>query len=796
MLTRSAGRSRIMGSLRVLSSALPLACVGIGLLVAHGASYAQKGLGDPGSLPGATPGAPPSPPSPQHPPAQPLPVPQQATPTSDGAGNTAARPAAVSVFAGDYRDEDVRLVLAGGPEVYEGTVEINGIKAPVRAVHRDGVLRGRVTLIDDDGDRQTIEFTARLEGDTLIVVSDGETVRLKRQGAPMGAAHAQPQADYLKHPRGFFFERPPGWQTHEDGGTVAMVPGGVEARVAIVVACEDAADDVAPRDPKLIEEVEKAVQGQIPFLRRRGEPVPVQNALGVGIELHLTGRNEEGTEFSGHLCYAMGGGRIYIVSTIGHAKEVRDLEAQTRRIYESLTRDPPRSTGPAMADSAPRGRSLHPNGWHYTPPPGWKAQVVDQVVTISPGVDEPKAMMLLASVNSVPYAAAQEPKCVDELIAGIQGQMPFVRRVDQPRVMNIPMGEGVIVVLEGRADNGLMGAARLYCVIKSSRMYLVTLLGLKDEVDAAAPLAMGVFQSIEAPEVGNQPNMPAAAPSRGHSGERPQEHGPQDRGASRTFTFPLGLKMDYPAAWTSALNAGSFVLTPPGGEGVETLSLDFSPSQGVVDPASPELAAHLDAEVAKYAGMLRRRGAPVPIAVGGQRTGAVYTYEGEVEGRSIKIVAYAVIHDGFGYVLTHAGLRERVDAGAPAARAVFSSIRFEGRSLDPALVGQWRFNRSFTVDRKGETVPRTGSHSERNAVFFENGQFQMHSHSMVSHGAGAGAIYAENNERSEGRWAASDGVLVVVMNDGETFAYAYKAQGGGLELTGADGTTQVWFKVQ
>lgn len=113
------------------------------------------------------------------------------------AAPTAAR--AADAFAGDYRGEKLSVVIASGNDAYTGTIRLGSQTYPLVARATDGRLLG--SFISNN---MPYSFVAQLQGDTLTLVSGGETYTMKRQASP--GAGAAP-ADATDVPNGCFLVR-------------------------------------------------------------------------------------------------------------------------------------------------------------------------------------------------------------------------------------------------------------------------------------------------------------------------------------------------------------------------------------------------------------------------------------------------------------------------------------------------------------------------------------------------------------------------------------------------------------
>ncbi len=77
-------------------------------------------------------------------------------------------------FAGEYKNAEVSLQLAGSGDQYTGTLQYQGASLPVRARVRGNELEGTFRL-------ETQEFAFRLkrEGSAVVLTTDGTSYRLE-----------------------------------------------------------------------------------------------------------------------------------------------------------------------------------------------------------------------------------------------------------------------------------------------------------------------------------------------------------------------------------------------------------------------------------------------------------------------------------------------------------------------------------------------------------------------------------------------------------------------------------------
>lgn len=263
-------------------------------------------------------------------------------------------------------------------------------------------------------------------------------------------------------------------------------------------------------------------------------------------------------------------------------------------------------------------------------------------------------------------------------------------------------------------------------------------------------------------------------------------------GETASFVWPLGLELVHPKEWQRSFDDGTAVFTPPGGgPTTERFLLDFQPAPDVADVNDPSIVAHMDEATKAMHPEIKRIGEPAPIELAGGAKGIRLSYALEDPAINARMDCYILLHRGVGYCFSHVGKKDRVEAGAANAAAVFKAVRLGEPVRDPALVGTWRKSVSATG---GPSNPSYSYYSERNVTLAANGTVSEES-GMSVRGNGAGAT-GDGKNADVARWAAGGGVFVLVMPDGETIPYVYKQGGGGLEITPAGGKTQVWFKVQ
>lgn len=253
----------------------------------------------------------------------------------DAKPSSPAAPApAPASFAGTYVGEDSSLTLSGGPTQFTGYAVADGTRLSVTATLADGKLRGRAVYRPTSPDEEAEEFafTAELTADGLIVTdSDGETHRLKRQGAPEAAAPAkrgflgrakssfapapQPAATpgqpapggaapaptpvpsapavlsgeraTFVWPLGLELAYPKEWTLSADDNTLVFTPpGGGEATELYMLDFQPAPDLQDVNDPSVVAHMDEVARQLHPGVKRLGEPSRVALASGAaGIKL-------------------------------------------------------------------------------------------------------------------------------------------------------------------------------------------------------------------------------------------------------------------------------------------------------------------------------------------------------------------------------------------------------------------------------------------------------------------------------------------------------------------------------
>lgn len=227
-------------------------------------------------------------------------------------------------FAGVYSNETLRLELEpDGKGGLKGTIEVAGTSLPVTAAAEGDGLRGEFT-----SEGHAFAFTARFDGEALLLESDGAEHRLVREkGKPVNPL-AKPQAapknplagspgeeqpvpapapevdpafrQSLPHPVGVTLRCPESWRAQTGMGGLVLIPddaprdmmGNPAELYLLLYGAAPGASSI--KDPGLAERLGSQVTELMPNLRRDGRPEFFDLADRPAATLRFKGRTDDG----------------------------------------------------------------------------------------------------------------------------------------------------------------------------------------------------------------------------------------------------------------------------------------------------------------------------------------------------------------------------------------------------------------------------------------------------------------------------------------------------------------------
>ncbi len=258
----------------------------------------------------------------------------------------------------------------------------------------------------------------------------------------------------------------------------------------------------------------------------------------------------------------------------------------------------------------------------------------------------------------------------------------------------------------------------------------------------------------------------------------------------KLFRHPLGLSFGYPADWTmKPLEGGIFQLFPFGKESAsEAVLIAGLPAEGITDPKDPRIVMGSDELIAtQISPLLQRKGGAQPAKDAAGR-GIMLTYEGPgADGGKVEARLFTTILKTFSVGMLTLMKPDRLKELEPTLVKIFATFRAGKVEIDSRLVGQWSYVSETIIDSSSSGGRRPGDASlvgnhQRTAALNADGSMALRtqSHSIAS---GAGVFVENKSDNTEkGNWAASEGKLVLVWDDGTGGEYKYRLENGGATL--------------
>lgn len=242
----------------------------------------------------------------------------------------------------------------------------------------------------------------------------------------------------------------------------------------------------------------------------------------------------------------------------------------------------------------------------------------------------------------------------------------------------------------------------------------------------------------------------------------------------KEYTHASGGKFRYPANWSLKEEEIGIVLTPAdAAEGKEFYVINAEPAAGATDPAGKQVSDHLNAALAAFATGVKKVGS-IEEAPAGNAKGAIYSWDGTVNGQPSRIRAYVTILKGHGVALVAIGPKDTIERRDKELRAMFYTFGWGQGKIDQKIVGKWQFY-SY----------KSGRETKASAVLAADGTFSYQSSSEFS--ANLSGKDGLGNESWTG-WVNSRG--------GDGWKGTWFADGSELTLNFEDGTSETWdYKV-
>lgn len=260
-------------------------------------------------------------------------------------------------------------------------------------------------------------------------------------------------------------------------------------------------------------------------------------------------------------------------------------------------------------------------------------------------------------------------------------------------------------------------------------------------------------------------------------------------GNGKEYTHASGGKFRYPADWTLKEAEEGLILTPPDAiEGKEFFLITGEKAEGATDPTSKVVADYLNVAIGTVAPGAKRVGGIEPAAAGNAK-GAIYTWDGSINGVEGRIRAYVTILKGYGISLVAFGPKEKVEARDKQLRSIFYTFGWGQGKIDQRIVGRWQFY-SY----------KSGRETKASAVLNADGTFSYESSSEFSANLSGkdtggnelwtGWVNSRGGGGWKGTWYADGSEITLNFEDGtsETWDYRLEQQGSAfvMILTGND----------
>jgi len=275
----------------------------------------------------------------------------------------------------------------------------------------------------------------------------------------------------------------------------------------------------------------------------------------------------------------------------------------------------------------------------------------------------------------------------------------------------------------------------------------------------------------------------------------------------KRFRHPLGLKFQVPRSWTvQETNAGLQIVPPDAGRSAmgptEYYAFVAQPAaKGVKRPDDPRVLRYLDTAVRRMLPFLRPSGGATDIRVGARR-GAAFTWKGQnPSGQAVTGKVFAVLIDNCFFGLTAIALDERLERREATLSKILTTVDVAPPVIDRRLVGVW-YHKSYRSAGIG-VRDRLNFASTTRIILLADGTCHAGGNTAISGtlrnpgGTVASSLTALARSCPEhGRWAAANGRVYLMWDDGAVGGYGVHVQGpaGRREalLTSASGEKLLW----
>jgi hypothetical protein len=298
-------------------------------------------------------------------------LPLSFTPTAGAASIMMLNP--LESFAGVFEGDGLRLDLKRERDELKGVLIVGDQQFPVTARAAAGGIAGTFT-----SEGYNFEFTARFDGDQLLLTSDDEMHRLARVRArpanplsggakdkepknPLtrpaaGDKPREPEAEQnnavrefpqaIRHPLGVTLHAPQAWKVQSSMGSVVMIPddaaaneGGPNELYLLLYA--HAGDARSVRDQSLMRKISEQIRSSLPNLSGAGDPELFQVQGRDSALLRMKGRSDDGRQFAADVYVTVHEGVAVGLLGLGEQDVMRAREKLARRMFEAMSFGPP-----------------------------------------------------------------------------------------------------------------------------------------------------------------------------------------------------------------------------------------------------------------------------------------------------------------------------------------------------------------------------------------------------------------------------------------------------------------------
>jgi len=239
----------------------------------------------------------------------------------------------------------------------------------------------------------------------------------------------------------------------------------------------------------------------------------------------------------------------------------------------------------------------------------------------------------------------------------------------------------------------------------------------------------------------------------------------------KLYEHSSGGKFRYPSDWKLTEAAEYLQLLPPGAAANEFYLIMGDDAQGATDPADPNVGQYLDGQLTAQVPSMKRVG-KVQHAPAGNAKGAVYTWEGDVEGVKARTKAYVTIINGAGVALVAIGPADAIKKREPILREIFFTFGWGQGKGDPRLVGEWT-HWSYNAT--------SGTEKNSKAVLRADGTFS------ASWDAESSGNFSGKNQYGNETWYGG-----YASKNGGGYGGTWFVRGNELTLNFSDGSTETW----